>query len=70
MTTQAEENRRRNQAEFWNERQAKATTPEARAAVWYDACRMLTRGAERRGNPQLWEELTRHLHAFFQHHAG
>lgn len=68
MTSQAEANRRRNQAEFWNDKQTRATTPEARTAVWFDACRMVVRNAERNGRPELWDELAKHLHAFFQHH--
>lgn len=70
MTLQAEANRRRNQAEFWNDKQARATTPEQRVAVWFDACRMLARNADKNGQPALWDELAKHLHNFFQQHAG
>lgn len=70
MTTQAEAKQQKNRAEFWNEKQAKATTPEARAAIWYDACRMLARKAEKDGRPPLWDDVARHLHSFFQHHNG
>ncbi len=68
MTSQAEANRRRNQAQFWNEKQARATTPEARVAVWFDACRMLCRNATKAGRPPLDDALATHLHNFFQHH--
>ncbi|MFM9373253.1 hypothetical protein [Streptomyces sp. Da 82-17] len=63
-------NRQRNQAEFWNEKQGKAQTPEARAAVWYDACRMRVRNADPAKQTELWNALASHLHNFFQEHAG
>lgn len=67
--TPAQQARQRNQAEFWNARQAAATTPQDRAAVWYDACRMLARQADKHGEPPLWDALTTHLHNFFQAHT-
>ncbi|MFF1358768.1 hypothetical protein [Streptomyces sp. NPDC058297] len=70
MTTQAKANRRKNQAEFWNDKQARATTPEQRVAVWFDACRMLARNAVKNGRPGLDDALAKHLHDFFQHHNG
>ncbi|MDX2658252.1 hypothetical protein PV382_18165 [Streptomyces scabiei] len=65
----AAQTRQKNQAEFWNGRQAAATTPEARAAVWYDACRMRAREADKKGDPPLWDLLASHLHDFFQAHG-
>lgn len=73
MTTQAEATRKRNQAAFWNEKQARATTPEQRAAVWYDACRMLARNAAKTSEDEqtpVWDKLSHHLHNFFQAHSG
>lgn len=71
MSSQAEAQRRReNQAPFWNEKQARATTDKDRARVWYDACRMLATQADKRNDPPLWGALAQHLHNFFQHHAG
>lgn len=66
MTRQAEDTRRANQAEFWNDKQARARTPEQRAAVWYDACRMTIRNARPSDQPRMWEALASHLHSFFQ----
>jgi hypothetical protein len=65
----AAQTRQKNQAEFWNARQGAATTPQERAAVWYDACRMLARQADKNGEPALWDALTTHLHNFFQAHT-
>jgi hypothetical protein len=71
MNRQAEAQRRReNQAAFWNEKQAKATSDKELAAVWHDACRMLAMRADKQGGPPLWGPLARHLHDFFQHHLG
>lgn len=70
MTTAQAQTRQKNQAEFWNAKQAAATTPQERAAVWYDACRMLARQADKTGQQPLWDALTSHLHNFFQAHTG
>ncbi|MEU6054212.1 hypothetical protein ABZ829_27800 [Streptomyces xanthochromogenes] len=70
MSSQAEDQRRANQAAFWNEKQAKANSDKELAAVWHDACRMLARQADKDGRPPLWGPLAQHLHNFFQQHAG
>jgi hypothetical protein len=70
MTRQAEAARKKNQAAFWNDKQAKATTDKELAAVWHDACRMLAMQADKKGEPPLWGDLAKHLHNFFQHHTG
>ncbi|MCX4885883.1 hypothetical protein [Streptomyces sp. NBC_00847] len=62
----------RNQADHWNRRQAEAAEkgPDAVAAVWWDACRMLARKAEKAGTPDVWNQLASHLHDFYRHHTG
>jgi len=66
--TRQEQARRRkeNQAKFWNAKQAAATTPQERVAVWFDACRMLAVRAERNGDTSVSERLASHLHDFFR----
>lgn len=68
MTTQAEANRRRNQAQFWNEKQAKARTDQEIAAIWYDALRMLARNAEKNGRPPMWGALAKNFRDLFDHY--
>lgn len=67
----AAQNRQKNQAAYWNERQKAAALlgPSAVAAVWYDACRMTARKAEKNGSVDIWNALASHLHDFFQKHA-
>ncbi|MFD9564381.1 hypothetical protein [Streptomyces sp. NPDC059994] len=69
MNSQAEALRKKNQAAFWNAKQAKASTDRERAAVWHDACRMLAKQADKEGGSSLWGPLAQHLHNFFQHHS-
>lgn len=61
----------RNQAKHWNDRQAAAAErgPDHVAAVWWDACRMLARKAEKTGQSDVWSQLASHLHDFFRHHT-
>lgn len=61
----------RNQAAHWNSRQAEAADkgPDAVAAVWWDACRMLARKAEKAGDTGVWNQLASHLHDFYRHHT-
>ena len=63
--------RQKNQAEYWNARQAAAAVlgPAPVAAVWYDACRMVARQREKQGDAEVWNKLASHLHDFFQAHT-
>jgi formiminotetrahydrofolate cyclodeaminase len=61
--------RRANQVPFWNAKQAAAQTPQDRAGVWHDACRMRAVEAENTGDNSVWEELASHLHDFFVAHS-
>lgn len=61
--------RQANQAAHWNAKQQAASTPQERAAVWWDACRMVAHQHERSGNPQVWRELIDHLHRFYEARA-
>ncbi|MEU6990356.1 hypothetical protein ABZ953_06795 [Streptomyces sp. NPDC046465] len=64
--------RQKNQAEYWNQRQKAAALlgPDAVAAVWYDACRMVARQSQKHGDTEVWNRLASHLHDFFQHHKA
>lgn len=68
-TAQQARRRRENQAEFWNAKQAAATTPTERVAVWFDACRMRAAEAEKSGDTTVAEKLASHLHDFFVTHS-
>lgn len=67
----AQELAQRNQAEHWNRRQAEAAAkgPDYVAAVWWDACRMLARKAQKTGDGDVWSGLASHLHDFYRHHT-
>ncbi|MFI8085847.1 hypothetical protein ACIF6L_34285 [Kitasatospora sp. NPDC086009] len=62
--------RAQNKAKHWNAKQASATTPADRAAVWFDACRTLAAQAEKQGSVELFRKLEAQLHQFFLDHAG
>ncbi|MFE9812431.1 hypothetical protein [Streptomyces sp. NPDC005548] len=66
----AQTRQQQNEAAFWNQKQAAATTPKAVAAVWYDACRKVAANAEKNGGTDLYSALASHLHDFFQRHTG
>jgi len=69
MTTA--QNRQKNQAEYWNQRQKAAALlgPDAVAAVWFDACRMVARQNQKLGDADTWNKLASHLHDFFKAHT-
>ena len=58
-----------NRAKHWADREAAATTPEDKAAVMYDACRMVATHQEMAGHPEVWGELANHLAAFYRRYS-
>lgn len=58
-----------NRAEHWERRQAAATTPQEKVAVWFDACRMVATHSEIAGHPEVWTKLAEHLNAFYRHYT-
>lgn len=59
-----------NRAKHWAAREAAASTPEEKAAVMYDACRMVATNKSMAGRPEVWNELAAHLAAFYRQHSA
>ncbi|MDH6107886.1 hypothetical protein P3T36_006345 [Kitasatospora sp. MAP12-15] len=57
--------RAKNRAKHWADRQDAAATPQEKAAVMYDACRMVAANAELAGRPEVWSKLAETLQKFY-----
>lgn len=58
-----------NRAKHLAAREAAATTPQAKAALLYDACRTVALHQEMAGHPEVWDALTSHLADFYRRYS-
>lgn len=58
-----------NRAKHLAAREAAVTAPEDKAALLYDACRTVAVHQEMAGHPEVWDELSSHLAAFYRRYS-